>query len=165
LSLSVPENCKFEIDDAEDEWTFSQQFSYIHGRALMSCFTDPPSVFQKAFDALQPGGYFEMQDVFFKPHSFDGTVEGTALQKWNDKLIEGAKLIGRDWYCTPKYAGWMRDVGFEDIVERTFYWPGNTWPKGKKQKLMGMCMLTNGLEGLPAISSMYRLLLWNSSIR
>jgi hypothetical protein len=46
-----------------------------------------------------------MQEIYFKPHSIDGTVEGTKLQAWNAKLIEGARILGgKDWWCTPNYA-------------------------------------------------------------
>jgi len=55
-------------------------------------------------------------------------------------------------WCTLNYAKWFQAAGFKDVVERQFAWPGNTWPKGKKQKEMGMTMLANGLEGLSAVS-------------
>jgi hypothetical protein len=48
---------------------------------MFSCFKDPLTVFRKAYDALAPGGYLEMQEIYFKPHSVDGSHEGTALQK------------------------------------------------------------------------------------
>ncbi|KAE8450362.1 hypothetical protein EG329_006436 [Mollisiaceae sp. DMI_Dod_QoI] len=150
--LYVPPNCRFEVDDAEDEWTYASKFDYIHGRAMFSCFKDPAAVFKKAYDALQPGGYLEMQEVYFRPHSNDSTIHSTALEKWNAQLIAGAKLFGKDWWCTPHYARWFQAAGFTNVVERQFAWPGNTWPKGKKQKEMGMTMLANGLEGLSAVS-------------
>ncbi len=31
-SNSVPANCSFEVEDCEDEWTYSQKFDLIHGR-------------------------------------------------------------------------------------------------------------------------------------
>jgi len=148
----VPPNCQFEVDDAEDEWTYSQKFDFIHGRAMFTCFKDPASVFRRAFDALEPGGYFEMQEVLFQPQSADGTVEGTALQKWNTKLLEAARVMGRDWLCTLNYTQWFKDAGFEDVVERQFMWPQNTWPKGNKYKTMGLWMMSNALDGLNAIS-------------
>ena len=58
----VPINCSFEVHDAEDTWDFGRSFDYIHGRALLSCFTDPKSIIQKAFDTLEPGGHLELQD-------------------------------------------------------------------------------------------------------
>lgn len=93
-----------------------------------------------------------MQDIFFKVHSIDGTHEGTALQSWNKTLVEGAKKIGRDWWCTPNYAKWFGEAGFEAVVERRYQWPMNTWPKGKKNKILGLWTLTNGLDGLNAVS-------------
>lgn len=93
-----------------------------------------------------------MQDVFFKPHSQDGTTEGTALARWNETLIEGAKKTGRDWHCVPQYARMMKEAGFKDVVERIYAWPGNTWPKGQKQKIMGAWTNKNTLEGLEAVS-------------
>ena len=92
-----------------------------------------------------------MQDVYFKPHSNDGSTEGTTGQKFHDLIMKGAAKIGRDWHCTPKYAEWFQEVGFEEVVENKFAWPVGTWPKGKKQKTMGLWALTNGLEGAPAI--------------
>jgi hypothetical protein len=29
----------------------------------------------------------------------------------------------------------MRDAGFVDVVARHFYWPLNTWPQDKEEKL------------------------------
>ena len=84
LLCSVPPDCKFEIDDVEDDWTYTRQPDYVHGRAMFTCFNDPKTVFQKAYDALAPGGYFEMQDIYFKPHSNDGTIDGTTIQRFNN---------------------------------------------------------------------------------
>lgn len=93
-----------------------------------------------------------MQDIYFKISSVDGSHEGTAVQKWNDKIIEAARIMGRDYHCVPKYAEWMREVGFVNVVERLFMWPSNTWPKGKKHKTMGLWMYNNALSGAEAIS-------------
>jgi hypothetical protein len=93
-----------------------------------------------------------MQDMYLKPHSADGTVNNTALSRWNEKLIEGAARIGRNWHCVPHYADWMREAGFVDVVERVYYWPGNTWPKGKKQKVLGSLALMDSLEAVEAVS-------------
>ncbi len=120
---------------------------------MFSCFLNPLNVFRSAFAALAPGGYFEMQEIFFKPSAFDDSLSGTALEAWNAKLVEGARVLGgKDWHCTPKYAGWFKEAGFTEVVERQFAWPQNTWPKGKKQKQMGMTMLANAMEGTAAVS-------------
>jgi len=40
---------KFEIDDAEEEWTFHAPFNYIHGRMLAGSFSDYPKFFERCF--------------------------------------------------------------------------------------------------------------------
>lgn len=37
---SIPPNVTFEIDDVEDEWTYSKPFDYIHSRFMTSCISD-----------------------------------------------------------------------------------------------------------------------------
>lgn len=95
-----------------------------------------------------------MQEIYFRPHSQDASITGTALESWNAKLVEGAKVLGKDWWCTPKYKAWFEEAGFVDVEEKVFYWPGNEWAKGEKQKDLGKTMLANSLKGLSAISMM-----------
>jgi hypothetical protein len=119
---------------------------------LFAAFKDPAAIFKKAYAALAPGGYFEMQDVYFKPHSPDGTVEGTKLEGWCDLLVECAKELGRNWRGPPHYAQWMWDAGFEDVVEKVVQLPINTWPKGQNNKLLGEWFLEDVLVGVEAIT-------------
>lgn len=121
----IPANCKFEVDDAEDPWTYSQPFDYVHGRALFTCFKDPLTVFRNAYAAIKPGGYFEMQEIYFKPTSVDDSIKGTALEIWMNKLVEGAAVLGKDWHCTKNYTQWFQEAGFVDVVERQFAWPSS----------------------------------------
>lgn len=75
-------NCKFEVADAESDWTFDQPFNYIHTRAVLTCFKDNRAVLQKIYDNLAPGGYFELQDPCLPMLCDDGTLEGTALGEY-----------------------------------------------------------------------------------
>jgi hypothetical protein len=152
LMNRVPPNCQFEVDDAEDDWVYSQKFSFIHDRALFAAFRDPAVIFRKAYAALAPRGYFEMQDVHFKPHSPDGTVEGTTWQKWNGLLMEATRKIVRYWRGPPHYAQWMWDAGFDNVVEKIVQLPINTWPRGQKNKLSGMRFLEDVSQGVGAIT-------------
>ncbi|TAQ87970.1 hypothetical protein B7494_g3709 [Chlorociboria aeruginascens] len=148
----VPPNCRFEVDDAEDNWTYTQKFDYIHGRLLFSCFKDPASVIKRAYDALSPGGYYEAQEAYFNIQAVDDTLENTALKHWNDIMVQAASLIGRDWHCTAKFKQYFKDAGFEDVVEKKFTWPINSWPRDPKNKLVGMYQMTNVLDGIQGMS-------------
>ena len=140
------------MDDAEDDWTYSQKFDFIHGRLLFSTFKSPAKVIQNAYDALAPGGYLEMQEVFFKLHSVDESIKGTAFKRWNEMLVAGAEVLGRDWHCTPKYKQCFIDAGFEDVVEIRF--PGQSVRgRDKDDKLTGLYWTANMLDGINGMSN------------
>ena len=147
----MPTNCRFEIDDAEDEWIFNEKFDYIHGRSLLSCFKDPKSVFKEAFDSLTPGGYFEMQDFIWPFQYIGDPPTESALYKWMAAIDEGAAKLGRPWHNVPHYKRWFEELGFEDVVEKKYYFPCNKWAKGKYYKELSVYAQTdllNALEGL-----------------
>jgi hypothetical protein len=114
---------------------------------LMSCFKDFPSVVRKAFNALRPGAYFELQDI--SPMScFDDSWNGTELQRWNKLVTTAASALGMDWMKATKYKQYMLDAGFEDVQEVNLAWPSNTWPKGKHLKLLGAWNNQNYMDGI-----------------
>ncbi len=71
----------FQVDDAEDDWNFSAPFDYIHVRSVVTCFKDNRAVLQKAYENLEPGGYFELQDPCLPMLSDDGSMNGTQLEE------------------------------------------------------------------------------------
>lgn len=143
----IPSNLSFEIDDAEDEWILPQKFDYIHGRTLATCFKDPPSIIGKAFDALAPGGYFELQDMCLQT-SDDGSMNGTALLEWQTHVKEAATKTGVEWTNVPNYKRWMIEKGFEGVTEVSFRWPSNQWSRVRKERLLGawtQAQIDNGM--------------------
>ncbi|CAJ2508882.1 Uu.00g139080.m01.CDS01 [Anthostomella pinea] len=148
----VPPNCHFEVDDIEDEWVFSHKFDYIHARHMVGSMTDFPKLFRAIYDNLTPGGWVEMQDYYVKLQSIDGSLDGTALQRWNDMLNHALSFTGRSGLAAPKYKRWMREVGLVDIGEEVFAVPGNTWAKGRDEKELGAMQMENILEGIHGIS-------------
>ncbi|KAH8761600.1 S-adenosyl-L-methionine-dependent methyltransferase, partial [Diaporthe sp. PMI_573] len=63
----VPANCRFELDDAEDEWNFRSPFDLIHTRASVLCWRDYTAFINQAYQALEPGGWLEMQEFNHRP--------------------------------------------------------------------------------------------------
>jgi SAM-dependent methyltransferase len=78
----APENCRFEVDDAEREWVDhrSASFDFIHARNLAQSITDWPLVMSEAFRyrelcfmplgigltifrCCKPGGYVELSEL------------------------------------------------------------------------------------------------------
>jgi 2-polyprenyl-3-methyl-5-hydroxy-6-metoxy-1,4-benzoquinol methylase len=81
----IPPNLSFQVDDFEEEWTFgSDRFELVHARFIMSCVSDYPRMYKRAFDAIKPGGYFEISDMESGCYSDDGTLpeDGAAVRWW-----------------------------------------------------------------------------------
>lgn len=136
----------------EDEWTYSYKFDYIHARHMVGSIKDFPALFEKIHGNLNPGGYAEFQDYYVKLQSVDNTLEGTALQRWNNMLNEALSYTGRSGIHSGKYKRWMQEAGFEDVTEHKFVVPGNTWAKGRNNKALGAWQMQNILDGLHGIS-------------
>ncbi|KAI0534218.1 S-adenosyl-L-methionine-dependent methyltransferase [Xylaria digitata] len=148
----VPPNCRFEIDDIEDDWMFSSKFDYIHGRHMVGSITDIPELFKTIYENLNPGGWLEMQDYYVGLQSIDGTLDGTTLQRWSHMVNHALSFTGRSGLNAAKYKRWMQEAGFEHTREEVFAVPGNPWPKGAEQKQLGAMQMENILEGLYGIS-------------
>jgi SAM-dependent methyltransferase len=148
----VPPNCHFEIDDAEDDWTFSKKFGFIHGRALLSCFEDPKSVIGKAYDALAPGGFLELQDGIFPMRWLGKPPIDSHLYRWNSLIIEAAERAGRPWTNVQYYAKWMKEKGFDTVEEKMFFWPQSPWAKGRHLKVLSQYFQADMLQGLEGMT-------------
>ncbi|KAI8309680.1 Secondary metabolism regulator LAE1 [Colletotrichum sp. SAR11_59] len=149
----VPPNVRFEVDDIEDEWTFSQPFQYIHRLRL----TRPE------ISNLEPGGYVELQETAIFAKSDDDTLKPEhALSKWAEYLMEASIKLGAAWVDTPELRQLMVDIGFEDVALSTYKWPTNAWPKDPHFKELGMWNNENFMTGMEAITMapMTRALEW-----
>lgn len=147
----VPPNCVFQIDDFEADWTYKKKFDFIHARMMLSSCNDFPRIFQQSFEHLQPAGWFEIQDVSM-PACDDGTLEGTAFERWNELFSEACGKMGRDVTWTSRYKEWLGAAGYQNVEERTFKWPINSWAKDPELKLIGRWNEINMSEGLEAFT-------------
>lgn len=149
----VPPNCKFEIDDYEQPWTFRQKFDFVHARMLAGSIKDADALFQQVYHSLKPGGWFEIQDFAFPVRSDDGTMKGTAFERLNENLCDALHKLGRDGGLAERYKEHMQNVGFENVVEVQHKWPQNNWPKDEYYKKLGLWNMVNTLDGLHGFSA------------
>ena len=147
----VPANVKFEIDDAEEPWTFQEKFDFIHARYLAAAIANWPKLVGQAFANTKPGGWAEFQDFDPQYYSDDGSLkEDHSLHKYVTMFMDAAKDFGRISQPGPLIEGWMKDAGFENIVHEKFRLPIGPWPKDKHLKTLGawnLVQLEDGLEG------------------
>lgn len=143
---SLPDNCQFQRLDAETgDWP-STQFDYIHFGHVLSCFDDTKAVMRKAFDHMNPGGWIEFHDPEMRIIADDDSVKGTAVEKWAEMVLKGARAVGRDLRKPAHYSTWLNETGFVNVQDVKFSLPFNEWPKDPKLKHVGATFKHNLLE-------------------
>ncbi|EPE08876.1 umta methyltransferase family protein [Ophiostoma piceae UAMH 11346] len=134
----TPPNCFFEVDDFEESWVYRRQFDYIHARELGGCISDPVKFFAQIYDNLAPGGYFEMQVVFPRFDSDDGThVQAEDAQFWMKNICEGAGKFGKPLDAAPEWFETAKAAGFVDVQKETRKIPIGAWPRDPTLKEIG----------------------------
>ncbi|KAH7374701.1 S-adenosyl-L-methionine-dependent methyltransferase [Plectosphaerella cucumerina] len=152
-SSFVPPNVTFQIDDIEEEWTFSHNFDYIHSRFMNSSIANWRDLFKRSLENLEPGGYLELQEADLRVVSDDDSIpKDSALSRAFDLLLEASVKFGRAFASIPELADIMREVGFVDVTIERLKWPMNPWPKEKKYKEIGAWCYENFSSGLSAIT-------------
>ena len=116
----IPVNCKFEIDDAELPWTWSEgTFDYVHIRYLVGAVADWPRLFRQAYAALKPGGWVESFEPDSAFASDDGSLPADSqLVHWANLNREGGRRIGRPFTVVSddlQLKG-IQEAGFTDIT-------------------------------------------------
>ncbi|KXH34797.1 TAM domain methyltransferase [Colletotrichum salicis] len=140
----MPPNCSFEIDDLEKPWTWSKQFDFIFSRTLSGSILDPAKLVDSIYNQLEPGGWFEAQDVCMEARTDDNTLpENSYLAQWADEVVDAMEKINRTLKLPLKWKQLLIDRGFEDVRETIYKWPTNTWPRDRTMKDIGGWGLAN----------------------
>ncbi|EQL03239.1 hypothetical protein OCS_01033 [Ophiocordyceps sinensis CO18] len=154
----VPPNVHFYVEDSTDPWFFPHRFDFIHTRATSGCWESfETQIAQQAFDALEPGGWFESQEVDVNICCDDGTLNPNGpTATWVNDLIVASDRLERPaiWACYLK--DMFERVGFVDVQQRVLRMPINGWARDNRLKEIGWMWSTNLIEGLSGFS--YQLL-------
>lgn len=115
----VPPNLEFQIDDAEDIWTFHDQFDYIHIRSLAGAIGDWKRLFQQAHQHLKPGGWIEVQEHEALYQSETGSKENSpSINEWADDLHAAAEKIGKPFLCLHTLESKIKETGFTNVEQK-----------------------------------------------
>ncbi|KGO44255.1 hypothetical protein PEXP_057480 [Penicillium expansum] len=146
----VPPNCRFEIDDFEQPWSYSKPFDYIHGRELEGSIRDHEILFKQVFNNLNPNGWFEIASFDVNTYSDDGTHLGaTNLLLSIEHMHESSRMFGKDMTSSLSWKDWMIKAGFVNVIEDVYKLPQSPWPKDPKLKELGRYHQLNMLEAIP----------------
>lgn len=120
----VPPNCRFEIDDFEQPWSYNQPFDYIHGRELEGAIRDHDNLFQQAFNNLNPKGWFEMATFAINTFSDDDThLKATCLLESIKHMHASSRLFGKDMTSMFSWKEKMEKAGFVNVREDVYKVP------------------------------------------
>ncbi|CDM31137.1 hypothetical protein DTO013E5_231 [Penicillium roqueforti] len=136
----VPPNCRFYIDDAESDWTFSpgEAFDYIHARTMAGGIEDWPRLLKQAYQHLKPGGWFEAQEFEHCVRSDDGTHErAIAINSWAELLTQASKKFGKPMDVASSISEWMTEEGFANVTDDIYKSPVGGWAKNRRYKEIG----------------------------
>ncbi|TAQ83533.1 hypothetical protein B7494_g8143 [Chlorociboria aeruginascens] len=163
----VPPNCRFEIDDAADEFTYPpDHFDFIHVRGLYGSISDWSKLYSQIFRHTAPGGWFEQVEISIDFKTDDGTIKpGSPLLKLTELFTEAGEISGQTFRTFEIMKPSLEAAGFVNVVERIFKSPIGTWPSNPKMKELGrwgLLGLDVGLEGY-TMAPLTRLLGWNAN--
>ncbi|SPO07256.1 related to TAM domain methyltransferase [Cephalotrichum gorgonifer] len=142
----VPPNVRFEIDDAQQEWTYdANAFDFIHARTLAGAIKDWHAFLRQCHDHLEPGGRVEISEGRADFWCDDGTLgEDTSTYRWLTEFRRLSEPLGFD--IAPKLVGLLEEAGFEDVELTQKVVPLGTWPKDKGLKELGRWFRVQFLE-------------------
>ena len=139
---------KFLVDNIESEWAYEgNPFDFIHARNLFVSIRDFGRLVKQCYRyairafsmfsflfltknrSVKPGGWVEFQDLDGYPHSEDGSLNGTGLQRYYDEVYGAFEKAGYEVSPGPKLEQWFKDAGFVNIRVEKFVVPYGVWPK------------------------------------
>ncbi|KAH8664936.1 S-adenosyl-L-methionine-dependent methyltransferase [Ilyonectria robusta] len=152
--VDVPPNVHFYVDDSADLWDFAHKFDYIHTRSTVGCWASFQSqIAEQAFDALEPGGWFESQEVDGNVCCDDDTLDPTGpVAAWFNDLLVASEHVQRPAILGATLKEVYEKVGFVDIHQRTVKMPIGGWARDARLKEVGYMWEANLLDGLSGFS-------------
>lgn len=114
----VPSNVKFEVDDAEQSWTYpADHFDLVHTRIMNAFLQDWDGFLRHAHHHLKPGGWVELQELSVNVTSDDGSLaEDSNLREWYKNEEKAWNKIGLSVSLTgEEIKTWLEKAGFVNI--------------------------------------------------
>lgn len=146
----VPPNLFFEVDDALQEWTYTEPFDFIHIRGLTGAFFDWGSLYSAVKTHLRPGGSLEVAD--FGPIRLTQDIPDSYLTAFNGAYLSAAEKAGITVGLEHMRKPVLENAGLSVIKSKLFEIPLGTWSPDPRKKIAGKMALISALEGLEAMS-------------
>ncbi|KAK6193107.1 hypothetical protein LQW54_012786 [Pestalotiopsis sp. IQ-011] len=134
-------NCRFDLVDASQPWSFDQNFDFIHMRMVGELPNGKNKLFETMYEHLMPGGWIEITEWLVKFQS--GNHSLNMFNIWNKNFKRGLKKFGSSPYWALGWKPIMQDKGCLHVTERRYPVPLNPWAPGKRLQKQGEMMAEN----------------------
>lgn len=137
-----------------DPWDFAHKFDYIHTRSTVGCWASfQTQIAEQAFAALEPGGWFESQEVDGNVCCDDGSLDPEGpVASWFNDLVIASNRMDRPAILGATLKEVYERVGFVDIHQHALKMPIGGWAKDSRLQYIGQLWEANLLAGLGAFS-------------
>lgn len=138
-----------------EPWSYSDKFGYIHTRLTAGSWSSfEEQVAQQAFDALEPGGWFEAQETEAFFCCDDGTMDPNGpMCTWFQEMRDACEKLNRPATLGSSLKEIFERVGFVDVEQLVFRLPLNAWPRDERLKNLGWLWGQNFSQGLNGFST------------
>jgi SAM-dependent methyltransferase len=145
----VSPNCRFEIDDVEDDWPYRPAyFDFIHGRDLMTAIRDWSRLMGQAYSHLKPGGWIQLASTIPGALTDDDSIPPNSGYVESGRLYyEIAEKMGAPLDAPRAWAEQMRAAGFVNVQDVVYKLPMGPWPRSKRLRTVGRLEQIMILEG------------------
>jgi len=149
----VPPNVRFIVDDAEAEWVYPpDSLDYVHIRHMTSSIRDWPTLLSRAYHALEPGAWIELQEICFEMKCDDETLRtDNQVAGFFENVKKGLAAFDVDLLAMRHNKQKLIEAGFVNVWERVFKVPLGVWPKDPRMKTIGLynrSMIHGALQGV-----------------
>ena len=175
-----PSNLFFEVDDAREDWTYTEPFDFIHIRGLAGAFHDWGHIYRGVYKHLKMNGYCEIADfgpISLLPRRNGGGGGGgsssrdpsststttttsttsassssSPLATFNWALTSAAEKAGTPIGLAHLQRSTIEQSGLRVINSKTLDIPVGEWSRDPRLGAAGRNILVSALEGLEAMS-------------
>ena len=148
--MDVPPNVYFEVDDANEGWTYTKPFDFIHMRGLSGAFSDWATIYTEARKHLRVGGSLEVAD-FGAIKNPDASPD-SYLSIYNGACQSAAERTGTPIGLDHMEKQLFEAAGLNVTRSRVLDIPLGTWDPDPRKQVVGKMALISTLERLEAAS-------------
>ena len=148
--INAPPNVSFYFDDAQQTWTFTDPFDFIHIRGLNGAISNWPELYANAFRHLKQGGIIEVAD--FGVIKLMQQSARSYVSIYNEALQSAAEKAGIPLGLQHLKRNLLESAGFSVVRAVVMDIPLGTWSPDPEKRATGKMALISILEGLEAMS-------------